>query len=179
MQSTQTDVKTSEPSNTIEVLLKHSGVENRILGTPENVLRELLSYFSKVYPSIELVSRIIVTVDNTEFLQACAGLLAISPEGLVILRDISELKDKELMMVHLAGSRLAHVMGRRDADSLSLEELTRATGRAIGTVAGRLSELTNEQLVERVGKGAYRLTTMGARTVMRNIIPRALQFPER
>ncbi len=179
MQGTQTDSKTSEPSNTVEVLLKHSGVESRILGTPESVLRELLSYFSKVYPSIELVSRIIVTVDSTEFLQACDGLLAISPEGLVILRDITGLKDKELMMVHLAGSRLLHLMGRRDADSISLEELTRATGRATGTVAGRLSELTNDQLVERVGKGAYRLTTMGARTVMRSTIPRALQFPER
>ena len=179
LQSTRTESKTNEPSNTIEVLLKHSGVENRIIGTPESVIRELMSYFSKVYPSIELLSKVVVTVDNAEFLQACEGLLAISPEGLVILRDITGLKDKELMMVHLAGSRLLHLMNKRDTDSISLDELTRATGRATGTVAGRLSELTNEQLVERVGKGAYRLTTMGARTVMRNIIPRTLQFQER
>ncbi|HZY93401.1 MAG TPA: hypothetical protein VFE98_00885 [Candidatus Bathyarchaeia archaeon] len=179
MQSTQTDSKTGEPSNTVEVLLKHSGVENRIIGTPGSVIRELLAYFSKVYPSLELFSRIILTVDDTEFLQASAGLLAVCSEGLVILRDITGLKDKELMLVHLAGSRLLYLMGNRDADSISLEQLTRATGRATGTVAGRLSELTNDQLVERIGKGAYRLTTMGARTVMRSIIPRAMQFPER
>jgi hypothetical protein len=179
LQNTRTDVNTNEPSNTIEVLLKHSGVENRIIGTPDNVLRELLSYFSKVYPSVELVARIVLTVDNAEFLHICHGLLAISPEGLVILRDVTGLKDKELMMIHLAGSRLMHLMGRKEVDSISLEELTKATGRATGTVAGRLSELTNEQLVERVGKGAYRLTTMGARTMMRTVIPRALQFPER
>ena len=35
-----------EAAAAVEVVLKHSGVENRIIGSPERVLRELLSYFS-------------------------------------------------------------------------------------------------------------------------------------
>ena len=163
----------------IEVVLKHSGVENRIIGSPETVLRELLSYFSRVYPSVELVSKLVLSVDSVEFLQSCTGILAVSPEGLVVLKDLKELKDKELMMIHLAGSRLQHQMGKRESDTLSLDEITKTTGRSTGTVAGRLSELCNDQLVERVGKGSYRLTTMGTRVVIKNLMPRVTQFPEK
>jgi DNA-binding IclR family transcriptional regulator len=83
------------------------------------------------------------------------------------------------MLLQLAGSRLMNLTGRKDTDSLALDELTRMTGRTTGTVAGRLSELTNDQLVERVGKGAYRLTTMGIRVVMRTIFPKVSQLAER
>src|SRR6266566_3918476 len=142
-----------EAAAAIEVVLKHSGVENRIIGSPETVLRELLSYFSKVYPSIDLVSKLVLSVDNLEFLQSCAGVLAVS--------------------------RLQHQMGKKESDTLSLDEITKTTGRSTGTVAGRLSELCNEQLVERVGKGSYRLTTMGTRVVIKNLMPRVAQLPER
>ena len=168
-----------EAAAAIEVVIKHSGVENRIIGSPETVLRELLSYFSKVYPSIELVSKLVLSVDSLEFLQSCSGVLAVSPEGLVVLKDLRELKDKELVMIHLAGSRLQHQMGKKESDTLSLDEITKTTGRSTGTVAGRLSELCNEQLVERVGKGSYRLTTMGTRVIIKNLMPRVTQLPDR
>src|SRR5438445_4163 len=69
--------------------------------------------------------------------------------------------------------------GKKESDTLSLDEITKTTGRSTGTVAGRLSELCNEQLVERVGKGSYRLTTMGTRVVIKNLMPRVAQLPER
>jgi hypothetical protein len=163
----------------VEVTVRQSGVENRIIGTPEMVVRELISYFSRAYPSIELVSKLILTTDATEFLESCTGILAASPEGLVVLKDLKDLKDKELMMLQLAGSHLMHLMAKRENDTLSLDEITKATGRSTGTVAGRLSELCNEQLVERVGKGSYRLTTMGTRVVMKNLMPRVSHLPER
>ncbi len=167
------------PQGTVEVTLRHQEIENKIIGSPDGVVRELLAYFSKLYPSIELVSKLILTPDNTEFLQACTGVLASSQEGLAILKDVSSLRDKELIMLYLAGSRLQHLVGRKDTDTVSLEELTRTTGRATGTVAGRLSELCNEQLAERAGKGSYRLTTMGTRTVVKILMPKAAGFPER
>jgi hypothetical protein len=168
-----------ETPSAIEVTVKHLGAENRIIGSPESVLRELISYFSRTYPSIELVSKLILTVDTAEFLQSCAGIIATSPEGLVILKNLEGLRDKELLMLHLAGSRLLHQLGKREVDTLSLDEITKTTGRSTGTVAGRLSELCNEQLVERVGKGSYRLTTMGTRVIMKDLMPRVSQLPDR
>ena len=95
------------------------------------------------------------------------------------MKNLERLKDKELLMLHLAGSRLLHQLGKRESDTLSLDEITRTTGRSTGTVAGRLSELCNEQLVERVGKGSYRLTTMGTRVIMKDLMPRVSQLPDR
>jgi len=169
----------AQPSGTIEVTVKHQGIESKIIGTPDGVIHELLSYFSKLYPSLELVSKVVLTPDVSEFLQACSGILAASQEGLAVLRDVSSLRDKELIMLYLAGSRLQHMVGKKDTDAVSLEDLTRTTGKATGTVAGRLSELCNEQLTERAGKGSYRLTTMGSRTVVKTLMPKAAGFPER
>ena len=163
----------SAPPNTLEITIRHaSGIEKKILGPPDAVLKELVSYMSTVYPSLELVSKIILTVDAREFMDSCSGVLAASPEGLVVLKDVSHLRDRELLMLHLAGARLMDILGKKENDALSLEDLTRVMGRPTGTVAGRLSELWKEQLIERVGKGSYRLTTMGARIVVKNLMPR-------
>ncbi len=167
------------PAGTIEVTLRHQGVENRIIGSPEGVVRELLAYFTKLYPSLELVSKLILTQDDAEFLQSCTNILASSKEGLAVLKDVHSLRDKELILLYLAGSRLEHLVAAKDSDTVSLDELTRRTGRATGTVAGRLSELCNEQLAERAGKGSYRLTTMGTRTVVKTLMPKMTGFPER
>jgi hypothetical protein len=170
---------TTQPRSTVEVIVKHQGIENKIIGTPDGVIQELLAYFSKVYPSLELTAKLVLSLDNSEFLQSCSGVLAVSQEGLTVLKDVSQLRDRELMMLQLAGSKLMSLLGRKDTEALSLEDLTKATGKSTGTVAGRLSELCNEQLVERVGKGSYRLTTMGARTFVKTLTPKLATFPDR
>jgi hypothetical protein len=175
----QSAVHPGQPSGTIEVTVRHNGVETKVIGNPENVIRELVIFFSKVYPSLELASRLVLSVDSVEFLQSCSGVIAYSPEGLVILKDTTTLKDRELMMLHVAGARMFYLMGKKDNDSISLDELAKITGRVTGTIAGRLSELVREQLIERIGKGSYRLTTMGQRIVIQTLMPKAVQLPER
>jgi len=160
-------------------MIKNSGIETRIVGTPDNVLRELYSLLSKTYPSLELASKLVLSVDTAEYFQSCAGVLAYTPEGLIILKDTTTLKDRELMMLHLAGARMFYLMGKKDNDSISLDELAKITGRVTGTIAGRLSELVREQLIERIGKGSYRLTTMGQRIITQTLMPKATQLPER
>src|SRR5260370_7477194 len=77
-----------EAAAAIEVVLKHSAVENRIIGSPQTVLRELLSYFSKVYPSIELVSNLVLPVDRPEFLARSTPPHPVPPNALVLLHDL-------------------------------------------------------------------------------------------
>ena len=179
LEAVQSSIQPSQPSRTIEVTVRHNGAETKVIGSPENVVRELVIFFSKAYPALELASKLVLSVDSVQFLQSCAGVLAFSPEGLVILKDTTTLKDRELMMLHVAGARMFYLMGKRENDSTSLDELAKITGRVTGTIAGRLSELVREQLVERIGKGSYRLTTMGQRIVIQTLMPKAVQLPER
>ncbi len=169
----------SPPIGTVEVILKHQGIENKIIGAPDGVVRGILAYFSRAFPSLELLSKLVLTPDNTEFMQACTNSLASTKEGLAVLREVSSLRDKELIMLYLCGSKLQYFVAAREADTITLDELTRLTGRATGTVAGRLSELCNEQLAERAGKGSYRLTTMGTRTAVKTLLPKVSLLPER
>ena len=179
LEAVQSSIQPSQPSRTIEVTVRHNGAETKVIGSPENVVRELVIFFSKAYPALELASKLVLSVDSVEFLQSCAGVLAFSPEGLVILKDTTTLKDRELMMLHVAGARMFYLMGKKENDSISLDELAKITGRVTGTIAGRLSELVREQLIERIGKGSYRLTTMGQRIVIQTLMPKAVQLPER
>jgi hypothetical protein len=169
----------SQPPGTVELTVRHQGVETKIIGTPDGVVRELLAYFSKILPSIELASKLVLSVDNSEFLQSCAGILATTSEGLAVLKNVESLRDKELLLLHLTGARLEHTLGKRETDSMTLDEVTKATGRSTGSVAGRFSELHAEQLAERVGKGSYRLTTMGTRTVIKSLMPKLASLPNR
>jgi len=161
LEAVQSSVQPGQPTGTIEVTVRHNGAETKVIGNPENVVRELVIFFSKAYPSLELASKLVLSIDSAEFLQSCAGVLAYSPEGLVILKDTTTLKDRELMMLHVAGARMFYLMGKKENDSISLEELVR------------------EQLIERIGKGSYRLTTMGQRVVIQTLMPKAAQLPER
>src|SRR5436309_13609601 len=110
MEAVQSSVRPNEPSGTIEVTARHNRAETKVIGNPENVVRELVIFFSKAYPSLELASRLVLSVDSTEFLRSCSGVLAYSPEGLVILKDTTTLKDRELMMLHVAGARMFCLM---------------------------------------------------------------------
>src|SRR5438046_10658964 len=89
----------TEPSSPIEVTVRHSGIASRIIGNSESVLRELISYFSKTYPSIELVSKLILSVDSAEFLQRCTAILATSPDSLVALKHGAGTRDAELLIL--------------------------------------------------------------------------------
>src|SRR5438093_4862399 len=159
IETVQASVQPHPPSGTIEVTVRHNGAETKVIGNPENVVRELVILFSKAYPSLELASKLVLSVDSVEFLQSCAGVLAFSPEGLVILKDTTTLKDRELMMLHVAVARMLYLMGKKENDSISLDELAKITGRVTGSIAGRRSELVREQLINGIGKGSYRRTT--------------------
>jgi predicted transcriptional regulator of viral defense system len=53
-----------------------------------------------------------------------------------------------------------------------MAEMLALTGGKSGTVVARLSELTSLGWVERVGRGEYRITTLGAKAFLDEIAPK-------
>jgi hypothetical protein len=154
----------------IEVKIKYKDVEKTISGNAEQVIRELLSFFSKIIPQIELLSQIALTVDINEFLSACKGIFAVTPEGTVITARTDNLTEKENIMLHLVKAKFGFITKTHEKDSIVIGDLISATKSSAGTVAGRLSEMCSEGLVERVGKGEYRITTYGLDFFIRNVV---------
>lgn len=156
----------------VEVTVKAAGQELKFSGDPDTVVRELFKFLTKVYPSLELVSKISITVDVERFLTDCQGIFAVTPEGVVITAPAETLSDKELILLHLTRMRFAHLTSKSAKDTLLISDLITATKGKSGTIAGRLSEMVSEGLVERIGKGEYRATTYGLDNFQRTVIPK-------
>ena len=145
----------------LEVIIKYGTLEKKITGQPDQVAQEVLSFLNKAIPQLELASRLSLSVDISELAKACEGILAVTPEGVVVTTPIDQLADRELLLLHLAKARIAQMLGKSDKDFVQSADLIGATKKTAGTVAGRLSELCGENLAERKGKGEYRVTTLG------------------
>jgi len=145
----------------LEVIIKYGTLEKKITGQPNQVAQEVLSFLNKAIPQLELASHLSLSVDVNELAKACEGILAVTPEGVVVTVPIDQLADRELLLLHLAKARIAQMLGKSDKDLVQSADLIVATKKSAGTVAGRLSELCGESLAERKGKGEYRVTTLG------------------
>jgi len=156
----------------LEVTLRYGSMEKRITGPPEQVAQEVLAFLNSVIPRFELASRLALSADINTLAKACEGILAVTPEGVVVTVPVEVLADRELLLLHLAKARIAHLLGKSDKDLVQSADLIAATKKSAGTVAGRLSELCGESLAERKGKGEYRATTLGLHVFQEQVLPK-------
>lgn len=136
------------------------------------VAKEVYTFLLKTIPELDLASQLVLSVDVKDLAQACQGVLAVTPEGIVITVPVENLADRELVLLHLAKARITQMLGKSDKDLVQSAELIAATKKTSGTVAGRLSELCGETLAERKGKGQYRATTLGLHVFREQILPK-------
>jgi hypothetical protein len=159
----------------LEVTIKYGTLEKKATGPPEQVAKEVFTFLTKVIPELELASHLALSVDLSDLAKACEGVLAITPEGVVVTVPVDKLADRELMLLHLAKARIAQMLGKSDKDFVQSADLIASSKKTAGTVAGRLSELCGESLAERKGKGEYRATTLGLHMFRTQILPKLKQ----
>jgi len=155
------ETTTVRDGNEVTVTLRFKDLEKTIHGSPESVLREISGFLTTVVPNIDLAGKITLNVDLQELITDCQGVLAVTPEDVVVLRGLEKLTDRELVLLNLVRGRIGSYIGKAKSDATSSAKLVELVKKNPGTIAGRLSELANEGLVERVGKGEYRATTLG------------------
>jgi hypothetical protein len=162
----------SSIAHPLEVTMKYGTLEKKIIGLPEPVARDVLAFLQSVIPELELASRLTLSVDVNALATACEGVLAATPEGMVVIVSVDKLADRELLLLHLAKARIAFMLGKVDKDLVQSADLMASTKKSAGTVAGRLSELCAENLAERKGKGEYRATTLGLHIFREQVLPK-------
>jgi hypothetical protein len=147
-------------------------MEKRITGSPDQVALDVFTFLTKAVPELELASHLSLNVDIAELAKACEGVIAVTPEGVVVIVPTDSLADRELLLLHLANARIAQMLGKAEKDFVQSADLITSTKKTSGTVAGRLSELCAENLAERKGKGEYRATTLGMHIFRETILPK-------
>ena len=156
----------------LEVTIRYRSIEKKITGVPEDVAKTVLSFLTSVIPQLELASHLVLSADLSKLAKACEGIIAITPEGVVVTVPTDRLADRELLLLHLANEKIAEMTGKSKSDTVQASVLIAATKRSSGTVAGRLSELCAENLAERKGKGQYHITTLGLKIFQEQVLPK-------
>jgi hypothetical protein len=156
----------------LEVIIKYGTLEKKVSGPSEQVAQDVLTFLNSVVPELELASRLALSVDINSLAKACEGVLAVTPEGVVVTVPVDTLADRELLLLHLAKARIAQMLGKSETELAQSADLVTATKKSAGTVAGRLSELCGENLAERKGKGEYRATTFGLHVFSEQVLPK-------
>lgn len=157
----------------LELSVKYKDIEVKFAGAPSDVVRSLFKFLSEVLPGFDLASGLILTVDLEELLEGVSGLIAFTPEGpVVIIPKEKAGGERNIILLHLIKSYVGYQTGRIEAESLSTAEIVSMTGGKSSTVAARLSELRNLGWVERIDRGEYKITTLGVKSFLEEILPR-------
>jgi len=120
-----------------------------------------------------------LTTDLEALLKDLAGIIAFTTEGGVVLiprEKLSKLSIRELIALHLVRVYVGQTLGKYGKDSMSVDELLTTIGGRIGAMAGRLSEMVDEGLVARIGRGEYKITTFGIKQFTETILPKIKQL---
>jgi hypothetical protein len=159
----------------LEARLKYGDLEATFTGDADEVIRGILKFLSEIYPSYEALSRITLTINAEKLLKSMEGIIAKTREGVIPLLNTAKMVEKDVILLHLLRAHVARLLGEGEKDSLLIGEILRLTRGRAGAVAGRLSELVSQGLVERIGKGEYRITTLGLKRFIEEIIPKYKQ----
>ena len=93
-----------------------------------------------------------------ELAEKAKGTLELDEQGTTYIRAPRDsLSDGQLISLHLAGKRLAHMIELSPTDSISREDLARVTGITAKVVSARISELRQRGRVEQGDRGEYRI----------------------
>ena len=156
----------------VEMLLRYRGMEIKLSGTPNEVTRAFLDFMSKMLPAYEIVSHLVMSVDLDRLLRDLEGIIALTPEGVIVTVPREHMGERETIVLHLLKTNVGYHLGMLDQDAISLADILTQTGGKPSTTAARLSELVNQGWVERVGRGMYRITTLGIKSFQDTILPK-------
>ena len=154
----------------VHLELEYNGVKASFDGNLDEVLESLMKFLTDTVPTFEVARKILYTADLTKLINSVEGLIVITSDGRIILDNVKASVGEAICM-GLTGAYIAKKIGRREDETLSPIELGRIIGKATKTVRNELPNLINSGLVERVGKGKYRITAVGLRFTEKEVAP--------
>jgi len=145
--------------NKLKVSVEFGELTGNFEGTPDEVVRALLTSITNIYPSLELAKKLVFQPDLSKLANSLVGLVKFAPEGLLFL--INDVPAEDAIIVSLVGSYLGYRLGKIDSDTYSAKDLAKITGKALKTISNQLACVIDDGLVERVERGQYRITSLG------------------
>jgi hypothetical protein len=155
---------------TVTVHIKYMDTEQTFTGEVNQVWVSVNRFFSEMIPALHIVKKALLTVDLEKLIEDCKNVIAVAPEGPVLLVSKQKLTDSETLTLHL----LATYIGNKLVLSkgfLTKEELQTALGKNAKITGTRLGELCREGYATKTDEGNYRITTLGIKRFQEETLP--------
>jgi len=121
-------------------------------------------------PALQTVKKALLTVDLESLIEDCKNVIAVAPEGPVLLVSRQKLTDNETLTLQLLATYIGNKLGQ-SKDYLTKEELQAGLGKNAKITSTRLGELCREGLATKTEEGNYRITTLGIKRSQEETLP--------
>jgi predicted transcriptional regulator len=155
---------------TVTVHIKYQETEQTFTGDANQVWISVNRFFSEMIPALQTVKKALLTVDLENLIEDCKNIIAVAPEGPVLLVSKQKLTDSETLLLHLLAMYIGNKLGQ-SKDFLTKEELQAALGKNAKITSTRLGELCREGLATKTEEGNYRITTLGIKRFQEEALP--------
>jgi len=159
-----------EAARKLIVRLEYGDMKAEYEGAPDEVFKGVVDFVKKLHPSVELLSKFTLSVDLRKLIEEIEEVVAIQPSGPVILSG-ADMTIEQAISLLLAGAYAGNQVKLIDKDSLTLDSLMKLTGKTEGALTGTLSRMKDKQVVEKLQEGGYRITLLGIKYVLENVVP--------
>ncbi|MCW4017004.1 MAG: hypothetical protein NWF06_11595 [Candidatus Bathyarchaeota archaeon] len=155
---------------TVTVHIKYQETEQTFTGDVNQVWSSVNKFFSEMIPALQTVKKALLTVDIENLIEDCKNIIAVAPEGPVILVSKHKLTDSETLTLNLLATYIANKLGHTK-DYLTKEELQTGLGKTAKITSTRLGELCREGYATKTDEGNYQITTMGIKKLQEETLP--------
>jgi predicted transcriptional regulator len=121
-------------------------------------------------PALQTIKKALLTVDLEILIEDLKNVIAIAPEGPVLLVSKQKLTDSETLTLHLLAAYVGNKLGK-SKNILSKEELQAGLGKSAKITSTRIGELIREGLATKTEEGNYKITTLGIKRFQEESLP--------
>jgi hypothetical protein len=164
-------VSGEKKSDKVSVHVKFDGSEQTFSGSVNDVWFLVNKFFSEMVPGLEIVGKVMLTVDLERLVEDCRDVVAITPEGIAVLVSKECLTDNEALMLHLLAGYMGQKLGVLETACLSKEALQNSLGKNPKIISTRLGELCRKGHVVKMD-GDYKISTIGIKTLQSELLPK-------
>jgi len=159
----------SESDGVVTVHVKYGGVDQTFSGSANDVWASLNRFFGEMIPTFDLARKFTLTVDLAQLIEDARDVVAIAPEGPVVLVPKEKLTDSETLRLYLLAALIMQRLGKRSTDTMTKEELQAKLGKSMKITTTRLGELAKEGDVVRADDGGFRISTIGIKRLQEEL----------
>jgi hypothetical protein len=154
----------------VTVHIKYQETEQTFTGDANQVWISINRFFSEMIPALQTVKKALLTVDLESLIEDCKNVIAVAPEGPVLLVSRQKLTDNETLTLQLLATYIGNKLGQ-SKDYLTKEELQAGLGKNAKITSTRLCELCREGSATKTEEGNYRITTLGIKRSQEETLP--------